>query len=238
VSARHPGTLHLIPVTLGGDDAAAVLPTPVLAVVRGLRAFIVENEKSARRFLKHAGHPGPLQSLRLTTLDEHTPPGEIGRVLAPLFEGEDMGLISEAGCPAIADPGAAAVELAHRHGARVVPYVGPSAIALALMASGLNGQQFAFHGYLPVDAAQRAQRLRELEQASRRGGATQIFIETPYRNRALFEAILAACGPQTRLCVATDLTLPGESVLTLPIAQWRGRTPAIERRPTVFLLAA
>ena len=224
--------LYAIPATLGGEPSAA-LPPPVLDTVRGLRDFAVENAKSARAFLKAVGMPCPLQDLRI---------GEIGPDLAPflaaLDAGRDLGLLSEAGCPAIADPGATLVSAAHAAGHRVVPLVGPSSLVLALMASGLEGQRFAFCGYLPRDASERQARIRALEQRSRREDETELFIETPYRNDALLAALLETCAPTTRLCLASDLTLPTESVATRSVADWRRRPTEIGKRPTVFLLLA
>ena len=174
----------------------------------------------------------------MAELNEHTPPAHIPSLLQPLREGRSLGLLSEAGCPAIADPGAALVEAAHAEAFRVVPLVGPSAITLALMASGLEGQRFAFCGYLPRESAERAQRIKELESRSRREEETEIFIETPYRNEALLAALLSTCARGTRLCIAADLTLPGESIRTRAIADWRRERPAIGKRPAVFLLLA
>lgn len=230
------GTLYLIPVSLGEIDAAAVLPQGTLSVVRGLRSFIAENPKSARRFLKSVAYPWPLREAEIATLDEHTTADELPALIAPLLRGEDCGLMAEAGCPAVADPGAALVRLAHTHDLRIVPLVGPSAILLALMASGLNGQHFTFHGYLPVETAERKRTLRELEDIAARTGAAQVFIETPYRNGAVLQAMLEHCRGDTLLCIATDLTLPGESISTRRIAEWKKRSPALDRRPTVFLL--
>ncbi len=230
------GTLYLIPVGLGGDDTHATLPPATLAAVRGLRSFIAESPKSARRFLRLAGYPRPLREARIGAINEHTAAAELPELIAPLLAGEDCGLMSEAGCPAIADPGADLVRLAHARGIRVVPLVGPSAILLALMASGLNGQHFEFHGYLPVEAGSRARKLRDLEDDASRTGATHIFIETPYRNDVLFRALLDHCHRDTLLCVAADLTLPGESIATGSIADWKKRPPVLGRRPTVFLL--
>jgi 16S rRNA (cytidine1402-2'-O)-methyltransferase len=204
--------------------------------VRGLQDFVAENAKSARAFLGAAGLQ--VREVRITELNEHTPAGDIAQFLQPLREGRSLGLLSEAGCPAIADPGAALIEAAHAAGFRVVPLVGPSAITLALMACGLEGQRFAFCGYLPRDATERAQRIKELEQRSRREQETEIFIETPYRNDALLAALLSTCAPGTRLCVAADLTLASESIRTQPIAAWRRERPAIGKRPAVFLLLA
>ena len=234
---RHAaGALYLIPVSLGPGDPAAVLPPATLAVLRGLRRFIAESPKAARGFLKSAGHPLPLQELTIETLDEHTPADRLTALLDPALAGEDCGLISEAGCPAVADPGAELVRLAHARGVRVIPLVGPSAILLALMGSGLNGQRFAFHGYLPVESAPLRRRLRELEDDAARTGATQVFIETPYRNAAMLKTILEAGRGDTLLSIATDLTLPGESIATRTIAEWKKEAPAIDRRPTVFAL--
>jgi len=228
------GTLYLIPVALGEDGALEVLPPATLEAVRHLNAFIVENAKSARRFLKGIGYPRPLQQARFHVLDEHTRENDLGALLAPLLAGEDCGLMSEAGCPAVADPGAALVRRAHDAGIRVTPLVGPSSILLALMASGMDGQRFAFHGYLPVDQAERALRLRALEAQARE--ATQIFIETPYRNAILLQALLENCRADTLLCVAADLTLPTEFVATRTIAAWKKKPPVLDRRPAVFLL--
>ena len=228
------GTLYLIPVALGGDGAPQVVPAATLEVVRRLTTLVVENAKSARRFLKAAGYPHPLHQVRMHTLDEHTRAADLDALLAPLLAGEDCGLMSEAGCPAVADPGAGLVRLAHRAGIRVVPLSGPSSIVLALMASGMNGQRFSFHGYLPADRAERVRALRALEAQA--DGATQIFIETPYRNAALMNALLEHCRADTLLCVAADLTLPTEFVATRTIAEWKQKPPALDRRLAVFLL--
>jgi 16S rRNA (cytidine1402-2'-O)-methyltransferase len=218
--------LYAIPTPLGGPPDEA-LPQSALAIVRSLGDFAVENAKSARAFLGALGMP--VRELNLQVLN-----GDSTRLLLPLREGRPLGLLSEAGCPAIADPGAALVEAAHREGFRVVPLVGPSSIVLALMASGLEGQRFAFCGYLPREPGPRRERIRELEQRSKKEGETEIFIETPYRNEALLAALIESCSSTTRLCVAADLTLPSESIVTRPIARWQ-RTP-IGRRPAVFLL--
>ncbi|KAB2927037.1 MAG: SAM-dependent methyltransferase [Dechloromonas sp.] len=233
------GTLYLIPVPLGPAHPAESLHPAVLATIRPLTHFVVEQAKSARAFLKAAGTERPLQELSLAELNEHTRDSELEQLLAPLLAGHDVGLLSEAGCPAVADPGANLVALAQCKNIRVVPLIGPSSLLLALMASGLNGQRFAFQGYLPTKEGERRKALSELEAESRKRQQTQLFIETPYRNRAMFDAILLTCQPATRLCVATDLTLPGESVLTRTIGEWKKRTPPdLERRPTVFLLLA
>ncbi len=233
------GTLYLIPVPLGPTAPQASLPSNVLAVIRPLTHFVVEQAKTARAFLKAAGTDAPLQSLLLEELNEHTKDSALDRLLEPLRAGHDVGLLSEAGCPAVADPGANLVALAQKENIRVVPLIGPSSLLLALMASGLNGQRFAFQGYLPTKEADRSKALRDLESESRKRQQTQLFIETPYRNRAMFDTILQACQPTTRMTVATDLTLPTESVLTRTILAWKKQTPPeIERRPTVFLLLA
>ena len=221
--------LYAIPTPLGGEPQDA-LPAPALATIRSLKDFAVENAKSARAFLGALGIP--VRELSIVAVEEKTD------LLAPLRVGRPLGLLSEAGCPAIADPGAQLVEAAHREGFRVVPLIGPSSITLALMASGLEGQRFAFCGYLPREGAPRAKRIRELETRSRRERETEIFIETPYRNEALFSALLEVCAPATRLCVAADLTLGTESVRTCTVAEWRRSKGAIGKRPAVFLLLA
>lgn len=221
--------LYAIPTPLGGSPEAA-LPASSIATVRSLRDFVAENAKSARAFLGALGMP--VRELNIRVIDDEPDP------LAPLRAKRSMGLLSEAGCPAIADPGAALVEAAQREGFRVVPLVGPSSIVLALMASGLEGQRFAFCGYLPRENLDRSRKIRALEQRSKREKETQIFIETPYRNDALFAALLESCAAGTRLCVAADLTLPGESISTKTIGEWRRAKAAIGRRPAVFLLLA
>lgn len=234
-----PGTLFLLPCDLGEDLVRGpALPPSAVSVACRLTRFIVENPKSARAFLKRIGHPGPMGTLSMATLDKNTPSSGVAALLDPVADGADAALLSEAGCPAVADPGAGLVLAAHRKGIPVVPLVGPSAILLGLMASGLNGQRFAFHGYLPVAAADRARSIRELEQRSRRDDATQIFMETPYRNEQLVDALLENCAPATLLCIAADLTQPGEQVSTRSVAEWKKTRPAINRRPAVFLLSA
>jgi 16S rRNA (cytidine1402-2'-O)-methyltransferase len=229
-----PGTLYLVPVTLGDEDARARLPRATLETAQALRYFIAENAKSARAFLKSIHHPVALQQLRIQLLNEHTPERDMDALLAPLLAGEDCGLMSEAGCPAVADPGAELVRRAHEAGIRVVPLIGPSSILLALMASGLNGQRFAFHGYLPVEQGERARAIAELEAQARE--ETQIFIETPYRNAALLRALLEHCRGDTWLCIALDLTLPTEKVQTRAVAEWKKNPPVVDRRLAVFLL--
>ncbi|HWM43676.1 MAG TPA: SAM-dependent methyltransferase [Burkholderiales bacterium] len=221
-----------MPTPLGAAPKDA-LPASALEIVRSLEHFVAENAKSARAFLSAVGMPRPLQEIEIVEIGERS-----AELLRPLRENRSIGLVSEAGCPAIADPGAALVEAARQEGFRVVPLVGPSSIVLALMASGLEGQRFAFCGYLPREAPARNQKIRELEQRSRREKETEIFIETPYRNEVLLAALLEACKQKTKLCVAADLTLPAESVTTKTIAEWRRAKATIGRRPAVFLLLA
>ncbi|MFZ4536811.1 SAM-dependent methyltransferase [Propionivibrio sp.] len=233
------GRLFLIPVPLGLTATDSVLPQPVIDRARHLKHFVAENAKSARAFLKSLPSATPLQQIEISELNEHTSPAALPELLAPLLAGFDVGLISEAGCPAVADPGANLVALAHVEGIQVLPMIGPSSILLALMGSGLSGQNFAFHGYLPAKDDQRKIRLRELEKDSRQEKRTQIFIETPYRNRQMLETLINACAPNTRICVATDLTLSSECIMTRTPAEWRRQEgPNIDRRPTVFLLQA
>jgi 16S rRNA (cytidine1402-2'-O)-methyltransferase len=238
MSSEPRGTLYLLPSTLGETAPEATLSGAVLDRIRSLRRFIAESEKSARAFLKRVGVTGPLRDLRIERLDHNTPAARLPELLAPLAAGEDAGLLSEAGLPAVADPGAGLVRLAHERGIRVAPLPGPSSILLALAASGLNGQRFAFHGYLPVDERDLAAALKDLERESRRLGQTQIFIETPYRNDRTLAAALRALAPATLVCVAAELTLPGETVRTRTVAQWRAGAPALKDRPAVFLVLA
>lgn len=235
------GTLFLLPIQLGNVAWPEVLPAHARETACRLRHFVVENAKSARASLKWLGHPGPLRELAIEDLPESPTPADLDHLLAPLLAGHDVGVMSEAGCPGVADPGALLVRRAHEQGLAVKPLVGPSSLLLALMASGLDGQRFAFHGYLPQRDPERSKRILELEKESQQKRQTQIFIETPYRNGALLEALLAACRPETRLCLATDLTLPSENITTRSITAWRrslanSATADLDRRPTVFLL--
>jgi 16S rRNA (cytidine1402-2'-O)-methyltransferase len=232
------GSLYLLPNTLGDTVAEAVIPAATLHRTRSLDYFIVEDPKSARAFLKRVGSTRALQDICVERLDHHTKPSEIPALLEPILSGRNAGLLSEAGLPAVADPGANLVRIAHERGLRVVPLCGPSSIILALAASGLEGQRFVFHGYLPVKPAPLAVALRELERESRRLRQTQIFIETPYRNDATLAATLRALGESTLVCIATDLTLKSEMVMTRSVAAWRKATPTLKGRPTVFLLLA
>jgi len=239
-----PGTLFLIPTTLASPSDApealsAVLPPEVVQTAARLEYFVAENAKSARAFLKACHITRPLQSVHIEELNAQTAPEKMTSLLEPLLQGHDVGLLSEAGCPAVADPGAALVKLAHERQCRVKPLVGPSALLLALMASGLNGQSFVFHGYLPTDPGARQAKLRELELRSKNEQQTQMFIETPYRNQAVFEALLQSMNPGTRLCLATELSLPAESIQTMTVQTWKRQpAPELRKKPTVFLFLA
>lgn len=230
--------LYLAPVLLGDAEPASSIPAGVQARLRELRHFVAEEPKTARAFLKAIGHPGPLTALAIEKLRAEAPADELARLLAPLRAGASAAVLSEAGAPGVADPGAALVRRAHEAGIRVIPLVGPSSVLLALMASGLEGQRFAFHGYLPVPEGELKRRLKTLEADSRRERRTEIFIETPFRNDRLLRALVETCAADTLLCVATDLTLAGEEIATRPIGRWRAARTPIGKRPTVFLLLA
>lgn len=230
--------LYLIPTTLGDNEPAEVLPASVLSVIPTLHVFVVEELRTARRFLSKAGLKGHIDELELHTLNEHSTKREVEE-LTGLFERADVGLISEAGLPAVADPGAALVAECHRHGIEVVPLVGPSSLMLALMGSGLDGQSFAFRGYLPAKTDERRAALRTVEKQSAQLHQSQIFIETPYRNDALFADMLAGLAPGTRICVAADLTLPSQFIRTDTVAGWKGKSGfSIGKRPCVFIILA
>ncbi|MCR5561216.1 MAG: SAM-dependent methyltransferase [Bacteroidales bacterium] len=230
--------LYLIPTTLGDTAPEQVLPAGTLEALRGLRVFVVEELRSARRFLSAAGFRGHVEELELHTLNEHSTPAEVA-ALGSLFERGDVGLITEAGLPAVADPGSALVALCHTLGVQVVPLVGPSSLMLALMASGLDGQSFAFRGYLPAKTEERRAAIRRMEKDSAALRQTQIFIETPYRNDALLADFLSGLSGSTMLCIAADLTLPTETVLSLSVAEWRRKAGfTIGKRPCVFLILA
>ncbi|HEY8101981.1 MAG TPA: SAM-dependent methyltransferase [Burkholderiaceae bacterium] len=248
-----PGILYLIPNTLGNssvddiDQLAHIIPVDVQALTAKLDYFVAENAKTTRAFLKliAAKHSlrKPLQEICIEELNVNTESSALPKLLAPLLRGQDAGLISEAGVPAVADPGANLVRLAHDSGIIVKPLVGPSSLLLAIMASGLNGQSFAFNGYLPVDAGQRSKRIKMLEERSRQEKQTQLFIETPYRNAALLDALVAHCHAATRICIATNLTLESEAIKTQSVSKWKadlatGKTPDFHKKPTVFLLLA
>ena len=233
------GRLYLVPSWLSEDSAPAdAVPAPVLARIRAIDAFVVENAKSARRFLAACKHPVPMREIAMAELNVNTPRSGIPALLAPLREGRDLGLLSEAGVPAVADPGALLVAEAHSRGIRVVPLVGPSSVLLALMASGLEGQRFRFVGYLPAEGAKRLSALVDLEQHSARNAETQVFIETPYRNDALFADLLQSCKPATRLAIAADLTAPTEFIRMDRIDGWRAKPVTLGKVPAIFLLLA
>lgn len=230
------GTLYLIPTPISQESLDWVMPVAVQQRVAQITCYIVEHPKTARLFLKQIGCKIPLQEIRMQVLDEHTTEKDLLPLLDPLLAGIDVGMLSEAGCPAVADPGAGLVRLAHKKNIHVMPLVGPSSILLALMASGLNGQRFTFHGYLPIEAGTRAARIIELEKLSIRQDQTQIFIETPYRNQKLLEQLLSVCRESTDLCVASYLTAPDEKVATKSVKEWRLAVPDLNRIPTIFLL--
>lgn len=230
------GTLYLIPVPLA-EQAAARSFTPYLVdTVNSIKEYIVENEKTARRFLKEAGLKTPQSELIIHDYGKHNRNDDTVDFFKGLLAGNDVGLMSEAGCPGVADPGALLVAKAHRMGIKVVPLVGPSSILLALMASGFSGQSFAFHGYLPIDKVQRSKRIKELEQLSERNDQTQLFIETPFRNNPMLEEILKSANAKTRLCIACDLTAATEFVQTKTIAEWQKKVPDLHKRPAIFLI--
>lgn len=230
------GTLYLIPSMLGEDSSTDVLPPVIRQVAGELRHFIVEDVRSARRFLKKINPEIIIDECSFLVLNEHTPMEEIRQLLTPLKEGHHVGLISEAGLPCVADPGSTLVGYAHEIGIRVVPLSGPSSIFLALMASGFNGQNFVFHGYLPVDKRERIQKIKEIETAAYQKNQTQIFIETPYRNNQMLESLIAACKPETKICIAFDLTLPGETIIQSTAKRLNTNRPDLNKKPAVFLL--
>ena len=229
------GRIYLIPVTLGGDDFQKVIPEKVIAITRQLRFFIVEDVRSARRYLRLIDKHFPIDDTEFYTLNEHTGRSDIEQYLEPVKNGSDIGLLSEAGLPGIADPGAMIIALAHKKKIVVTPLSGPSSIILALISSGLNGQNFTFNGYLPVKPAERAAKLRELEKKAGEGFA-QIFMETPYRNQKMLESILATCNNDTKLCIASEITLPDEFIRTMTISEWKRDLPTINDRLVVFVI--
>lgn len=228
--------LYLIPVTLGETEHYKVLPAYNREVILGIRHFVVENIRTARRFLKKTEPSLMIDELHFYELNKHTSLHVVAGYLTPLAAGESVGIISEAGCPAVADPGADIVAIAQRKGYKVVPLVGPSSILLTIMGSGFNGQSFAFHGYLPIDAAQRAARIKALEARIYSENQTQLFIETPYRNGKLLEELVRICRPSTRLCVASNLSCEDEMIRTKPVKEWGKNAPDLNKKPTVFAL--
>lgn len=232
------GRLYLIPSPLGENEPAEVIPAPVLELLQHVDTYVVEETRTARRYLSKAGLKGRIEGLKFTELNEHTDPKAV-EAMAELFNnGNNVGLITEAGLPAVADPGALLVALCHRKGIEVVPLVGPSSLMLALMASGLNGQSFAFCGYLPAKTDERRSAIRSIEKQSAAHKQTQIFIETPYRNDAMFADLIQGCNPGTRICVAANITMPDAYICTHTAAEWRKKQLVIGKRPCVFLLLA
>lgn len=231
-----PGTLYLIPVPLA-DNAPAKSFTPYLVdTINHINEYIVENSKTARKFLKEAGLRTPQSELIVHDYGKHNRDADMMGFFKGLMSGRDVGLMSEAGCPGVADPGSEIVAYAHQKGIKVVPLVGPSSILLALMASGFNGQSFTFHGYLPIDKAHRANKIKELESAAERYGQTQLFIETPFRNNPMLEEVLKSCKPETRLCIACNLTSEDEMVQTKTVREWKMNIPDLHKKPVIFLL--
>jgi 16S rRNA (cytidine1402-2'-O)-methyltransferase len=232
------GKLYLIPSPLGDNDPKEVIPSYVLDLLHNINHYVVEEFRTVRRYLSRAGLKGGIEQLQMYELNEHTPIAQIESYVKILLSGNDVGLISEAGLPAVADPGAQLVALAHNYGIEVVPFVGPSSLMMALMGSGLNGQCFAFTGYLPVKPDERKAKIKLIEKVSAQLNQSQIIIETPYRNGQLFSDMLAVCSPKTRICVAADITLPTQTILTRSVAEWKKKPLEIGKRPCVFVLLA
>jgi len=230
------GSIYLFPATLGDVPAEACLPAYNTRVLNLIDVFVVEELRTARRFLKKAGYTGSIDDITFFLLNEHTSDEEVGAYLKPAEEGKDIGLMSEAGLPCVADPGNKLVSLAHQKGIRVIPLTGPSSLMLALMASGFSGQHFTFHGYLPVKTPDRTKALKMIEREVRQTGNPQIFIETPYRNMAMFQSIVETCHPDIRLCIAADITLEDEFIGTMPVQRWKSHIPDIQKKPAVFIL--
>jgi 16S rRNA (cytidine1402-2'-O)-methyltransferase len=232
----HSGKLYLLPTTLGDNEPLEVLPASVQQQVERINIFIAENEKTARRAIKKLVPEKSQPSLKFFLLNKHTDPADVPSFLSSCKEGKDVGLLSEAGCPGVADPGAEVVKIAHREGIQVIPMVGPSSILLAMMASGMNGQNFAFNGYLPIDKAERKNEIKNLERLSLEKNQAQSFIETPYRNNKMLEDLIQALHPATRICVACDLTLSTEFILTKTASDWSKIKVDLHKRPTIFIL--
>lgn len=228
--------LYLLPVLLGDTEVEKVLPSYNKSIIQALKHFIVEDIRSARRFLKKVDKDIDIDSMTFYPLNKHTSPNDIASYLKPLTEGFSMGVISEAGCPAVADPGADVVAIAQKMDKQVIPLIGPSSIILSVMGSGFNGQSFAFNGYLPIETVERAKKLKFLEQRAYSEQQTQIFIETPYRNNKMVEEILHTCKPQTRLCIAADITCDNEFIKTKTVKEWKGNVPDLTKTPCIFLI--
>ena len=232
------GKLYLIPTTLGDNEPLEVLPISIKRIIEHIDHYIVENEKTARHFIKKISSKKSQPSLHINLLNKFTEPEILPSFLDPCFEGYNVGILSEAGCPGIADPGADIVRIAHQKGIQVVPLVGPSSILLALMASGLNGQSFAFNGYLPIEAGERKKSIKKFEKLSRDFDQSQIFIETPYRNDKLLAELIKTLAPQTMVCIACDITLPTEFIATKQVADWQRASVDLHKRPTIFIIHA
>ena len=232
------GKLYLIPITLGDSAPLEVLPISNKRAIEEIDHYIAENEKTARAFIKRLSSGKSQEALHFEQLNKFTEPSILPEFLTPCLEGKNMGLMSEAGCPGVADPGAEIVKIAHQKGIQVVPMVGPSSILLALMASGLNGQRFAFNGYLPIESADRKKAIKQLEKKSREEDQAQIFMETPYRNDKMVQDLLKHLHPETRLCIATDITLETEQIKTLSIAEWESNLWDLNKRPTIYVMQA
>lgn len=236
MSAPTKGILYLIPTVLAEDTAQAVITRQVMEVTAQLKYFMVENARTARRYIKSIAPTQVIEELQITVIDKNSSDAELTAALKPLLAGQDGGVISEAGCPGVADPGAELARLAHQHGVKVIPLVGPSAILMGLMASGFNGQSFAFHGYLPIEKRDRLQALKQLEKEMVLKDQTQIFMETPYRNRQMVEDLLLHLDKNTKLCIAANITGSNEFIRTLRVADWKGQVPDLHKQPAVFLI--
>ncbi|WP_136481431.1 SAM-dependent methyltransferase [Cognatitamlana onchidii] len=233
---KHKGKLYLIPTTLGDNNPFEVLPITVKEIIEKTDTFIVENEKTARRFIKKLCPNKPQPSLKLFTLNKHTEPFDLPSFLEPCLRGVHIGLLSEAGCPGVADPGAEIVKIAHAQNLKVVPLVGPSSILMAVMSSGMNGQSFAFNGYLPIDKSERKKEVKRLERLSYDYDQSQLFIETPYRNNKMLDDLLAVLDQKTEICIACDITLPTEFIKTKTVGQWKKNKVDLHKRPTLFII--
>ncbi|QZT37431.1 SAM-dependent methyltransferase [Halosquirtibacter xylanolyticus] len=229
-------TLYMIPNTLGVTPVGGVIPLEVQEIIRSVKVFIVEDIRTTRRFLKRVDKAIDIDTLTFYVLDKRTKSREIEEMIQPLAKGENVGVISEAGCPGVADPGASVVQLAHKKGYRVVPLVGPSSILLAMMASGMNGQSFAFNGYLPMKKPDRVKKILHLEKRSFQEQQSQVFIETPFRNDTMFDDILSTCASNTHICVACDITLESEYIKTATVAEWKKNKPSLHKRPAIFII--
>ena len=238
VRSKGRGTLYLIPTTLGETEPLEVLPISIKGAIEEIDHYIVENERSARRFIKKISPRKSQPDLKLNVLNKFTEPELLPSFLNPCLEGHNLGILSEAGCPGVADPGSEVVRIAHDKKLRVVPLVGPSSMLMALMASGLNGQNFAFNGYLPIDTRARKAAIKRFEKLSAKSQQSQLFIETPYRNDKLFEEFVNTLDDSTLLCIASDITLPTESILTQEVTEWKKRQPELHKRPTIFIIQA